>query len=67
MAKSYHWYNGAVIVQVYTIQSPEEAVAVANLGVDHMGVTPANPGLPGRGLPGEIDIATTQAIFAAVG
>jgi phosphoribosylanthranilate isomerase len=51
-----------MIVQIYTIQTPEEAVAVANLGVDHMGVTPAN-----RGLPGEIDLPTTRAIFAAVG
>jgi phosphoribosylanthranilate isomerase len=50
-----------VKVQIYTMQTPDEARAVADLGVDHIGVTPS-----ARGLPGEIDLATTRAIFAAV-
>jgi phosphoribosylanthranilate isomerase len=49
-------------VQVYTMQTPEEAQVIVDLGVDHVGVTPAN-----RGLPGEIDCDTARAIFAAVG
>lgn len=43
------------------MQSPEEALAVAALGVDHVGVTPAQ-----RGLPGEVDVATARAIVEAV-
>ncbi|MCJ7780078.1 MAG: phosphoribosylanthranilate isomerase, partial [Acidimicrobiia bacterium] len=35
-------------VQIYTVQSVEEAQAVAGLGVDHVGITPANLGLPGE-------------------
>lgn len=35
-------------IQIYTMQSPEEALAVAALGVDHVGVTPAECGLPGE-------------------
>ncbi len=35
-------------VQIYTMQSVAEALAVANLGVDHVGVTPAALGLPGE-------------------
>lgn len=49
-------------VQIYTIQTPEEALAVAEAGVDHLGVTPSQ-----RGLPGEIDTATARAIVEAVG
>lgn len=37
-------------VQIYTMQSVAEAQAVASLGVDHVGVTPSD-----RGLPGEVD------------
>lgn len=37
-----------VRVQIYTMQSAEEALAVAALGVDHVGVTPADIGLPGE-------------------
>jgi len=48
-------------IQIYTMQTPEEAVAVARCGVDHLGVTPS-----ARGLPGEVDTATAQAIFAAL-
>ncbi len=49
-------------IQIYTMQTPEEAQAVIDLGVDHIGVTPAN-----RGLPGEVDFDTARAICAAVG
>ena len=35
-------------VQIYTMQSVDEALAVAGLGVDHVGVTPAALGLPGE-------------------
>jgi phosphoribosylanthranilate isomerase len=48
-------------VQIYTIQSPEEAQAVAALGVDHVGVTPSQ-----RGLPGEVDVTTARAIVEAM-
>jgi len=51
-----------VKVQIYTMQTPDEARAVARLGVDHIGVTPAD-----RGLPGEVDVATARAICDAVG
>lgn len=50
-----------MIVQIYTVQTPEEAVAVARLGVDHVGVTIAD-----RGLPGEVDLATGRAILDAL-
>jgi len=49
-------------VQIYTMQTPDEARAVAALGVDHLGLTPSD-----RGLPGEIDFATARAIGEAVG
>jgi phosphoribosylanthranilate isomerase len=49
-------------IQIYTMQTPEEAQALVNLGVDHIGITPAN-----RGLPGEVDFYTARAICAAVG
>lgn len=48
-------------VQIYTMQTPDEAIAAARLGVDHIGVTPSD-----RGLPGEIDHATARAIFEAL-
>jgi len=48
-------------VQIYTTQTPEEAVALADLGIDHVGVTPSN-----RGLPGEVDLARGAEICAAV-
>ena len=35
-------------VQIYTLQSVDEAQKVASLGVDLVGVTPANIGLPGE-------------------
>lgn len=48
-------------VQIYTMQSVDEAEAVVNLGADHVGMTPSD-----IGLPGEIDIPTAQAIMAQV-
>lgn len=48
-------------VQIYTMQSVDEAKAVAELGADHVGVTPAD-----RGLPGEIPVDTAKRICAAV-
>lgn len=48
-------------IQIYTMQTPEEARVIAALGVDHVGVTPAS-----QGLPGEVDVATARAIFAAL-
>ena len=49
-------------IQIYTMQTPEEARAIAALGVHHLGITPSN-----RGLPGEVDFATARAIVDAVG
>ena len=43
------------------MQSVEEAQAVA-LGVNHIGITPSN-----LGLPGEVDFATARAIVGGVG
>ncbi len=50
-----------MITQVYTAQTPEEAVELSRLGVDHVGVT-----VSGRGLPGEVDIHAGQEIVAAL-
>jgi phosphoribosylanthranilate isomerase len=44
------------------MQTINEAQAVVALGVDHIGVTPAN-----LGLPGEVDLDTARAIVDAVG
>jgi len=51
-----------VKIQIYTMQTIEEARAVAALGVDHIGITPGN-----FGLPGEVDFATARGITDAVG
>ncbi|NLE50436.1 MAG: phosphoribosylanthranilate isomerase [Chloroflexi bacterium] len=48
-------------VQIYTMQTPDEAIAAAQIGVDHIGVTPSN-----CGLPGEISHAAARAIFEAL-
>jgi phosphoribosylanthranilate isomerase len=49
------------VVQIYEVQNPEEALALARLGVDHIGV------LVGHGaFPRELSIAQTNTIFAAV-
>lgn len=50
-----------MLVQIYEVQTPEEAVALVRLGVDHIGV------LVGDGVfPRELSIAQTNQIFAAV-
>jgi phosphoribosylanthranilate isomerase len=49
-----------MIVQLYTMQSSEEALTVIEAGADHIGLTPSS-----SGLPGEIDIPTAQAIMQA--
>ena len=48
-------------VQIYTMQSVEEALQVAALGVDHLGLTPSQ-----IGLPGEIDFWTAREIAETV-
>jgi phosphoribosylanthranilate isomerase len=58
------WYVRAVstpIVQIYTIQTVAEARAVAALGIDRIGVTPAT-----RGLPGEISTTLASSIVDAI-
>lgn len=51
-----------MIVQIYTVQSPEEGLALADCGVDHIGITPSD-----HGLPGEISNEYAGEIFAAIG
>jgi phosphoribosylanthranilate isomerase len=49
-----------MLVQIFEVQRPEEAVALARLGVDHIGV------LVGNGaFPRELPVERAQAIFAA--
>src|SRR6516165_10380075 len=53
--------SARMLVQIFEVQTPEEAAALAGLGVDHIGV------LVGDGaFPRELSIARTSAIFAAV-
>ena len=59
------WYLGPVpipIVQIYTMQSVAEAKAMAEMGIDRIGVTPS-----GHGLPGEVSVSLAAEICAAVG
>lgn len=50
-----------MLVQIFEVQTPEEAAALARLGIDHIGV------LVGDGaFPRELSIVQTKAIFAAV-
>ena len=50
-----------MLVQIFEVQTPEEATALGRLEVDHIGV------LVGDGsFPRELSIAQTKAIFAAV-
>ena len=50
-----------MLVQIYEVQTPEEAASLARLGVDHLGV------LVGDGaFPRELPAARVRAIFAAV-
>ena len=51
-----------MIVQIYTMQTPEEALEAARLGVDHLGVTPGE-----HGLPGEVSFEKAREIFEALG
>lgn len=48
-------------VQIYTMQTVSEALAAAAAGVDYLGVTPSN-----RGLPGEISFGTAREIVDAL-
>lgn len=48
-------------VQIYTMQTVDEARAVIAAGVDHVGITPSE-----RGLPGEIGVDLAREIVAAV-
>ena len=48
-------------IQIYTIQTIEEAKSVVAAGADHIGVTPSN-----IGLPGEVDFETARAIIDEV-
>jgi hypothetical protein len=50
-----------MLVQIYEVRAPEEAVALARLGVDHVGV------LVGDGVfPCELPADSARAIFAAL-
>jgi len=51
-----------VRIQIYTMQSVEEAQAVIGLGVDHIGITPGE-----YGLPGEVGFSMARDIVEAVG
>lgn len=51
-----------VIVQIYTVQTAAEALALAGLGVDRIGVTPS-----AAGLPGEVSHALAREIFQSLG
>lgn len=48
-------------VQIYTAQTTDEALGLAASGVDHVGLTPSD-----LGLPGEIDITRARAIRDAL-
>lgn len=48
-------------VQIYTMQTVSEALAAAAAGVEYLGLTPSN-----RGLPGEIDFTTAREIADAL-
>lgn len=49
-------------IQIYTMQTPDEALSVIATGVHHIGITPGE-----YGLPGEVDFKTARAIVDAVG
>ena len=51
-----------MIIQIYTTQTPAEGIALAKLGVDHIGVTPSS-----SGLPGEVSPDQARCIFEAIG
>jgi phosphoribosylanthranilate isomerase len=49
-------------IQIYTMQTVDEALDVIAQGVDHVGITPSN-----IGLPGEVDLDSARGIVEAVG
>jgi len=49
-------------VQIYTTQTIEEGLALAEAGVDHIGITPS-----AIGLPGEVSNEKAAEIFKAIG
>lgn len=49
-------------IQIYTMQTVDEALDVIAQGVDHVGITPSN-----IGLPGEVDLDSARRIVEAVG
>ncbi len=51
----------SVRVQIYTAQTADEAVRLAELGVEHVGITPTR-----LGLPGEVGIGVARAIRDAL-
>ena len=51
----------SIRVQIYTAQTVEEALDLAALGVDHVGLTPSD-----LGLPGEIEVPRARAIRDAL-
>ena len=51
-----------MIIQIYTAQTPEEGLALARLGVIHVGITPAS-----SGLPGEVTEEQGRLIFKSIG
>ena len=51
-----------MIIQIYTMQSVEEAHKVIDLGVNHIGLTPSD-----CGLPGEISYELAREIVDSVG
>lgn len=50
-----------MLVQIYEVQTPEEAVALARLGVDHIGVLVGD-----GGFPRELTTDRASALFAAL-
>lgn len=50
-----------MIVQIYTVQTPEEGSALAKAGVNHIGITPS-----AIGLPGEVSNETAKIIFETI-
>lgn len=55
------WKDSYLKIQIYTMQTLDEARAVIAAGVDHIGVTPSE-----RGLPGEISLTAAREIVQAV-
>lgn len=51
----------SIRIQIYTAQTVDEALGLASLGVDHVGLTPSD-----LGLPGEIDHRRARAIRDAL-